>query len=163
MSNRESRFDMYLKRIAKTDQRTIGQIWIDGKFICDTLENPVRNLPETCPDTPKYAGCKCKEKVYGKTAIPEGEYWCRVSYSPKFKGNYIEIMDVPHFLGIRIHSGTNVNHTEGCPLVGEYNVGYNGFLKHSFEASAKLKKEITKKLKNNQWSSDGGYFKIIIK
>lgn len=163
MKDRISQCDVYLKRIyTDINKYTIGQIWIDGKFVCDTLEDPVRQLPEVCPYTPKYQNCKCKEKIYGDTAIPAKTYWCRVSYSPRFKGYYIEIMDVMHFLGIRIHSGVHKDHTEGCVLVGEYNAGYNGNLQKSFEAMNRLKGIIQTKLIDNQWNEKGGFFKIII-
>lgn len=164
MAERISQFTMYLNRYyTDINKYTIGQLWIDGKFVCDTLEDPVRVLPETCPNTPKGQNCKCKEKVYAETAIPAGEYWCRVSYSPRFKGMYIEIMNVPHFIGIRVHSGVHKDHTEGCLLVGKYEAGYNGHLRDSFPTMANLKKLITTKLIDNKWSPEGGFFKIIIK
>lgn len=164
---RKSEFTCYLRRIfTEGGKYTIGQWWIDGHYICDTLEDEVRHLPETCPNTPKGIPCKCKEKVYAETAIPAGEYWCRVSYSPRFspksKKNYIEIMDVPHFLGIRVHSGTNKNHTEGCVLVGVYEAGANGVLKDSFKEMLKLEKEIEKRLIEQKYDVDGGFFKLII-
>ena len=57
--------NIYIKRIY-TDLKkyTVGQLWIDGVFVCDTLEDPERNLPDVCPYTPKWQNCKCKEKVY---------------------------------------------------------------------------------------------------
>ena len=62
--------------------------------------------------------CKCKEKVYGKTCTPFGEYNVTYRYSPKFGKYYPGVENVPHFLGILIHAGANVEHTEGCILVG---------------------------------------------
>lgn len=41
-----------LKRIALRDTYTIGRLYIDGQFMCDTLEDKVRDLSK-------------EKKVYG--------------------------------------------------------------------------------------------------
>lgn len=64
---------LQLKRIFKGATYTIGRLYIDGKYFCDTLEDKVRELPAYCPNTPKGLNCECPEKVYSKTAIPSGE------------------------------------------------------------------------------------------
>lgn len=107
-------------RILKTDTYTIGELTVDGKYVCDVLEDKVRPLPNECPYTVKYQNCKCKEKVYGKTAVPAGTYEVKLTYSNRFKKVLPEILNVPHFLGIRIHSGNNSSQTEGCLLVGKW-------------------------------------------
>ena len=78
---------------------------------CDTLEPPRRNLLN---------GGKWDKrlKVKGMTAIPEGRYLMRFTYSPKFGKRLFLLMDVPLFDGIRIHSGNSVKDTQGCILVG---------------------------------------------
>lgn len=78
---------------------------------CDTLEPPRRNLLN---------GGKWDKrlKVKGMTAIPEGRYLMRFTYSPKFGKRLFLLMDVPLFDGIRIHSGNSVKDTHGCILVG---------------------------------------------
>lgn len=81
------------------------------KPFCDTLEPPRRNLLN---------GGKWDKrlKVKGVTAIPEGRYLMRFTYSPKFGKRLFQLMDVPLFDGIRIHSGNSVKDTQGCILVG---------------------------------------------
>ena len=85
----------------------------EGKLqpFCDTLEPPRRNLLN---------GGKWDRrlKVKGMTAIPEGRYLMRFTYSPKFGRRLFLLMDVPLFDGIRIHSGNSVKDTQGCILVG---------------------------------------------
>ena len=78
---------------------------------CDTLEPPRRNLLN---------GGKWDKrlKVKGMTAIPEGRYLMRFTYSPKFGKRMFQLMDVPLCDGIRIHSGNSVKDTQGCILVG---------------------------------------------
>ncbi len=51
-----------LNRKFKGQTYTIGDLSIDGKFFCNTIEDAVRELPATCPDTPRGRSCTCKEK-----------------------------------------------------------------------------------------------------
>lgn len=83
---------------------TIGKLYIDGRYVCDTLEDEVRPLGE---------------KVYGKTAIPVGTYKLRWAYSAKFKRYLPRLIDVPYFKGVLIHPGNIIADTEGCILPGE--------------------------------------------
>lgn len=95
-----------LKRIALRDTYTIGKLYIDGRLICDTLEDKVRDLSK-------------EKKVYGETAIPYGTYKVSWTYSPKFKKCMPLLENVPNFSGIRIHSGNTAKDSLGCILVGE--------------------------------------------
>ena len=67
-----------LKRIAKRSTYTIGRLYIDGVYFCDTLEDTDRGL------TSEMSEAEIKRiKVYGQTAIPTGTYntknMCRTS------------------------------------------------------------------------------------
>lgn len=97
--------ELKLKRIAKRDTYTIGRLFIDGKYFCDTLEPKVRDLSK-------------EPKVKGKTAIPAGRYQIVLTYSPRFRRILPQLLDVPQFTGIRIHRGNTHKDTEGCILVG---------------------------------------------
>lgn len=115
-----------LNRILKTNNVTIGELNVNGTFVCNTLEDRLRPLPEKCPNTPNGNNCNCKEKVYGETAVPAGTYIVRLSYSSRFKRIMPEICTVPHFLGIRIHSGNKTADTEGCVIVGDWTGDVDG-------------------------------------
>ena len=97
---------------------TIGDLFIDGIVFCHTIEDKVRELPTYCPQTSKGLSCQCKEKVYAQTAIPKGTYKVTMEYSPKFKRVLPRLHNVPHFIGILIHSGTDENNSAGCIIVG---------------------------------------------
>lgn len=123
--------ELVLNRILKGNEYTIGELYIDGIYQCDTLEDRVRPLPKVCPNTSKGISCTCKEKVYGNTAIPAGTYKIVLSYSNRFKKVMPELLDVPHFLGIRIHSLNYPSETDGCIGVGVWDERSPGILKDS--------------------------------
>lgn len=97
--------ELTLNRIFLGSSATIGELWVNDTHLCDTLEDRVR--PEG-------------EKIYSKTAIPEGTYEMVLSYSPRFKKILPEILNVPNFTGIRIHCGNSSADSSGCILVGTW-------------------------------------------
>ena len=101
-----------LKRIALRSTYTIGRLYVDGNYFCDTLEDTVRDLNKNG----KFDNGE--KKVYAKTAIPYGTYEIKWTYSPRFKKYTPQLMNVPSFSGIRIHAGNSSTDTEGCLLLG---------------------------------------------
>lgn len=106
--------EIILNRIAKKDSYTIGKLYIDGKYICDTCEDKDRELT----DSMTVEEIKSK-KVYGQTAIPTGTYTVSYTMSNRFKKMMPLINDVKGFEGIRIHSGNTAADSLGCILLGE--------------------------------------------
>jgi len=73
-------------------------------FLCYTLEDRLRNINDA--------------KVYGKTCIPFDYYTGFLRLSPK-RGRIVPQLDkVKKFKYVQIHSGTTVDDTDGCILVG---------------------------------------------
>lgn len=107
--------DLEADKGLKGDEGLKGDKGLKGdgelKPFCDTLEPPRRNLLNR-------GKWDKRLKVKGMTAIPEGRYQMRFTYSPKFGKRLFQLMDVPLFDGIRIHSGNSVKDTQGCILVG---------------------------------------------
>lgn len=113
-----------MRRIAKKDGYTIGKLYMDRTYFCDTLEPTWRNLlgielPKSLES--KRLGRVSGKKAYkvkGKTAIPEGKYPLVVTKSYKFKAWLPLLVGVPGFQGVRIHAGNSAKDTEGCILLG---------------------------------------------
>ena len=95
-----------VERLWKKPGYTVGRLYVDGKFFCNTLEDSVRDLNR-------------ERKVPGKTAIPYGEYKVVFNWSPKFGRNLPRLLNVPAFEGILIHPGNTADDSSGCILVGK--------------------------------------------
>ena len=84
-----------LVRYTRTETAVLGSLYLNGAFICYTLENAAK-------------------------AIPCGMYTVQNSKSPKFKRELplLHNVKVPASRGIRIHRGNTANDSQGCVLVG---------------------------------------------
>jgi len=133
-------------------ESTLGQLYIDGKPECFTLEDQFQEV-----------------KVKDETRIPARRYklGLREVDSPmtkRYRKKYpwftyhIQVMDVPHFENIYIHSGVTDDHTSGCILLGDavYNNMVqvdkykNGALMYSSQAYERVYKKITEALIKNE-------------
>ena len=102
-----------LKRIALRPTYTIGKLYIDDVYFCDTIEDTVIDINKNG----KFDNGE--KKVHSKTAIPYGTYEIKWTYSPRFKKYTPQLMNVPSFEGIRIHAGNTSADTEGCLILGK--------------------------------------------
>ena len=113
-----------LKRIYTCSTYTIGHLYADGEYLCDTLEDCDRGLTDkmTVEEI-------SKKKVYGQTAIPKGTYEIDMdTVSPSFggkepyktlcKGKVPRLKKVKGYSGVLIHVGNYPKDTLGCILVG---------------------------------------------
>jgi hypothetical protein len=106
---------------------TIGSLYIDGKYFCDTLEDTDRGLTDAM--TVEEIAAK---KKYGVTAIPAGIYDVTLDViSAKFalkkqydfcQGKLPRLINVKGFEGILIHIGNTAADSLGCILVGQNKV-----------------------------------------
>lgn len=102
-----------LERKFFKDTYTIGNLYIDGVFFCNTLEDKNRDLNKNG----KFDNGE--SKVYGETCIPFGTYKVVLNMSPRFKRELPRLLNVPSFEGVLIHRGNTAADSSGCILVGE--------------------------------------------
>lgn len=102
-----------LKRMYYKNDYTIGKLYINGEYFCDTLEDTDRQLDSEMSITDI-----AKIKIKGATAIPTGTYEIQITHSPRFRKLMPILLNVPGYSGVRIHSGNTHKDTEGCILVG---------------------------------------------
>lgn len=116
--------ELLLDRKYKNETYTIGNLYVDGEWFCNTLEDKDRGLSQTM----SLEEIK-KAKVYGETAIPAGRYEVRMDivspkyngvkwYKDNFGGRMPRLENVKGFSGILIHSGNTALDSNGCILVG---------------------------------------------
>lgn len=120
--------ELKLKRIALRDTYTIGKLSVDNHYLCDTLEDKVRDYNKDGDlNDPN------EQKVYGKTAIPYGRYEITMKVqSPKFSkyqfyrdvcnGYLPRLLNVRHFDGILLHVADGYKGADllsGCIGVGD--------------------------------------------
>ena len=113
--------NIIVKRTFKGPDYTIGKLYIDGKYFCDTLEDTVR-----APGV----------KIPGKTAIPAGKYKIKLTERLRFKKLMPRLENVPGFTGVLIHAGNTAEDSGGCILVGKNRV--KGKVLDSRETFARL-------------------------
>lgn len=116
-----------LKRIACKPLYSIGRLYVDGSYFCDTIEDKDRGLDDSMTEEQIRA-----IKVPKETAIPTGTYRVTLNVqSPKFKskaqyafwkGYLPRLLNVKGYDGILIHIGNTQRSSAGCILVGQNKV-----------------------------------------
>lgn len=95
--------------------RTTSRIFVNGEYFDTCLED---------------AGRPVGVKVQDETCIPEATYKVEITRSNRFQKDMMVLYNVDHdhsvevggvrFTGIRVHSGSTIAHTAGCPLIRRY-------------------------------------------
>ena len=117
---------LLLKRIARKTNYTIGKLYIDNIYFCDTIEDTDRKLTQNMS-----IESINKIKIPSKTAIPIGTYNITIDIvSPRFGsrdfykknangGKLPRLLRVPGFEGVLIHCGNTADDSSGCIIVGQ--------------------------------------------
>jgi hypothetical protein len=104
---------VFVLRYAHGHESSTGLLFLEDEFACYTLEDAPRDY-----------------KIPGATRIPEGVYQLRLRTEGRMHDRYtqlypglhkgmLELVDVPDYEWILIHTGNSAAHTEGCILVGK--------------------------------------------
>ena len=126
----------------KKEDYTVGRLYIDDEFFCNTMEDTDRGIDQDMPDWMIRS-----KKIPTRTAVPTGRYKVTMNVvSPKFSqkqfykdfcnGKVPRLLDVKGFEGILIHCGNTHANSAGCILVGHNTI--KGKLTDSQETFKKL-------------------------
>ena len=121
----DSKINLLILRDTFSDNSTIGELFLNDEFMCDTLENPELN------------------NVKNISCIPEGQYSVRLRTARESATRdylHLLVQDVPNRDYILFHIGNSAKDTSGCILVG---IGRKqDFVQNSALAMDLLMKEI---------------------
>ena len=99
-----SKINLLILRDTFTEESTLGKLYINGEFFCDTLENPWKN------------------NVRNISCIPDGVYDVRLRLPRESASrDYLHLLvkEVPNRDYILFHRGNTSADTSGCILVGQ--------------------------------------------
>ena len=99
-----SKINLLIIRDTFTEESTLGKLYINGEFFCDTLENPWKN------------------NVRNISCIPDGVYDVRLRLPRESASrDYLHLLvkEVPNRDYILFHRGNTSADTSGCILVGQ--------------------------------------------
>lgn len=103
-------------RFEFTDLSTIGKLTIEGNpFTCYTLEDRDYEITQ---QTPHSDIRRLKQLHTDSVAIPYGTYELAITFSKRFKKLMPQLLEVPCFDGVRLHSGNTSEDCRGCLLTG---------------------------------------------
>lgn len=114
------------------NDRTLGELFLNGSFYGHTLEDTAR---------PKNV------KIAKETAIQEGRYTLYTRHSNRFGELRVFLKDVPNFKGVQIHGGNGPEDTEGCILLAKNKIVSKNLIQGS------LKNAITKLVKKAKYAT----------
>lgn len=134
--------ELRVDRKWKKPEYCVSDIYVDGEWVCNGLEDTDRGLDQDMEDW-----MIRNKKIPNRTAVPTGRYKVLMNtVSPRFsqkpfymqvcKGKLPRLDNVKGYEGILIHCGTTHQHSAGCILVGKNTI--KGKLTDSQETFKKL-------------------------
>lgn len=121
--------ELLLKRTHKKENYTIGELFLDGKFFCNTMEDKDRGLKDSMSEQEITS-----KKIPSLTAIPLGTYnitldvvspkYSKVKTYDRIQAKLPRLEKVKGYSGVLIHIGNTDRDSAGCILVGIANSSY---------------------------------------
>ena len=99
----KARINLLIIRETYTEESTAGKLFLNGEYVCDTLENPFLNNQRNI------------------SCIPKGHYKVRLRLARESATRdylHLLVQDVPNRDYILFHIGNSPKDTSGCILVG---------------------------------------------
>ncbi|WP_316747601.1 DUF5675 family protein [Pedobacter gandavensis] len=93
-------FTLTIIRTSENIGSTTGELFINGNFVCHTLELPWQNNASYI------------------SSIPAGTYTARIRYDKKDQWR-VQLNNVPNRSGVQLHIGNYPSQIQGCVLVGD--------------------------------------------
>jgi hypothetical protein len=118
--NNASPFAISIIRASENDKSTTGELFVNGEFLCHTLELPYKNNQSYI------------------SSIPSGTYSALVRYDKKDNWR-LQLENVPDRTGIQIHLGNYPSDIIGCVLVGHKIINKDNTIQESSAAYAALR------------------------
>lgn len=115
--------NLTIKRVYKCEDYTIGRLYCEQIYLCDTIEDCDRGLKQSWD-----IAHILRVKQPGQTAIGKGTYKIGFTVSPKFRyrvwgkkygGIVPEIQNVKGYGGVRIHPANRATELLGCIAPGK--------------------------------------------
>lgn len=140
--------NLKLLRFSSRSEDSLGLLFINGRFVCFTLEDEKRQV-----------------KVQGETRIPNGVYPIALRTTGGFHSRYakrfgcfhkgmLHLLNVPHFKYVLIHILNDESETDGWIGVGDVlysnNKGTKGYLGQSTQAYKRLYTQVSQALLNGE-------------
>lgn len=119
-SRQEKKIFLKLLRTSENSASTTGELFVNDKFICHTLEKP------------------WKDNKSFISSIPAGVYDAILRYDKPDEWR-IQLTNVPDRSGVQFHIGTIPKDTQGCILVGDEVYNHDNRLGLSASAYSRLK------------------------
>lgn len=131
--------ELVLQRTHENGRATFGKLYVDGRFVCHTLEDVVRE---------QFGTPVADWKIRGETAIPSTSYAgtpyrVTLESSQRFGADTLTINGVPGFDAIRMHAGNTEEDTEGCVLLGAA-VDAHGIVNGTSRPAVSLMRELVR-------------------
>lgn len=110
-----------IRRFAKERTRTLGNLYVDGEFWCNTLEDTDRTFPYKCNNTYfTYRGLSsvCTHIINrGDSCAVQGKYEVKLKYIKELNKSLLIVLGEPHHQYIYLTGLKSIDKLEICTQI----------------------------------------------